>query len=238
MESHKHLAIGKLYAHKDDHRKIWKFVGIDAQAGTFRHQPLFGSPEEAVVKLSDLKDWKVCSLKEPELVDDGKLDNMMPLKSQQLDRLLAKAQCQVGLYEFYQKQGEPNVAISNTGSLYARKPMKKGNLKLAPFGSVQICDGSKMAKNACVLQVQGSTETFVVSPPKADFKKGSGVFVPFHLLKHADDGDDAAGNMEKVQMKYEKMTIPVYKNKRNIDEGTELLLEPLRAAPKKSKVKK
>ena len=223
--------------HKDDHRKIWKFVAIDSRAGKFTHQPLFGSLEEAVVKLSDLKDWKVCTLNEPELVDDGKLENMLPLKSQQLDVLLAKAQCQVGVYEFYEKQGEPDVTISNTGSLYARKTMK-GSLKLAPFGSVQICDMSKMAKNACVLQVQGRTETFVVAPPKADFKKGSGSFVPFHLLKHADDGNEAAGNMEKVQVKHEKMTIPVYKNKRQIDEGTELLLEPLPAARKKSKVKK
>ena len=219
--------------HKDDHRKIWKFVAIDSQAGKFSHQPLFGSLEEAVVKLSDLKDWKVCTLNEPELVDDGKLENMLPLKSQQLDVLLAKAQCQVGVYEFYEKQGEPDVTISNTGSLYARKTMK-GSLKLAPFGSVQICDMSKMAKNACVLQVQGRTETFVVAPPKADFKKGSGSFVPFHLLKHADDGNEAAGNMEKVQVKHEKMTIPVYKNKRQIDEGTELLWEPLPAARKKS----
>ena len=60
--------------HKDDHRKIWKFVAIDSRAGKFTHQPLFGSLEEAVVKLSDLKDWKVCTLNEPELVDDGKLE--------------------------------------------------------------------------------------------------------------------------------------------------------------------
>ena len=43
---------------------------------------------------------------------------------------------------------------------------------------------------------------------------------------------------KKVQVKHEKMTIPVYKNKRQIDEGTELLWEPLPAARKKSKVKK
>ena len=47
--------------------------------------------------------------------------------------------------------------------------------------------------------------------------------MPFNFIKHAPEGE--AGNMELTSMKRDGATIPLYRNKRPLDRGDELLLD-------------
>ena len=81
----------------------------------------------------------------------------------------------------------------------------------------------KNAKNVVALTYPGLETKLLIAPCKVDFKKEAGLFVPFNFIKHAPEGE--AGNMELTTRKRDGNTIPLYRNKRLLDRGDELLLD-------------
>lgn len=91
---------------------------------------------------------------------------------------------------------------------------------------MQAIPAAKLTASHCVVAVSGSSATFIVTSSKADFKKPGGLFVPFFMVKEAVLESDK-GNMEKATIKYgdPQCVIPIYRNKRAVETGQEILLE-------------
>ena len=77
----KHIELGKLYVHKDDPCKVFQFKEMKADTAQFEHHPFFGPCETVECQHIELKAWRKWDKEEPKLMDQSKLDLLLPSKS-------------------------------------------------------------------------------------------------------------------------------------------------------------
>ena len=123
-----------------------------------------------------------------------------------------------------------HLAFSTNNKVCANAKINKGDVSLAPLGTVVELDAEKEAKaenskkELVVAQPEkGSGDKYQVIPCKADFKKESGYLAAFHLAKHAAEGE--AGDIEIYKRKTNGWQAPMMRNKRQLNKGEELLLD-------------
>ena len=99
------------------------------------------------------------------------------------------------------------------------------------MGSIAV-KPDKDVKGQCV--VTSGRSSFLVHPPRFDLEKQAGYIIPYFFVKPALLAPQEA-NMEMYSVKCDKCTIPMMKNKKPLDMGSELLLD---AEPKAKKAKR
>ena len=131
--------------------------------------------------------------------------------------------------------------------IYAQKNIKKGALKIFPFGSVQRLkpkqedEKEKLKAPKVVVKVlQGNVE-YQIMQPKFNVEKASGAIPIFHWVGNTEEDDLA--NLQLHDVKFESwLSIPCYKNGRQIAAGEQLLCLKEKAEekgqPPKKKAKK
>ena len=123
--------------------------------------------------------------------------------------------------------------------LFSGCKYSKGKLVLLPLGTLQLMPAEKITKNQCAIKMAHvKDQVFVVQPWRVDFVKESGMFSPYWLMKEAAEMDDAC--MAKQVLKIDELLVTAYVNKKVIEKGTLLLLEPSEtdASKKRKTVKK
>ena len=108
--------------------------------------------------------------------------------------------------------------------IFAAKQIKKGSLKVFPFGMVQKLTSEQVKKAKVVVTILKDKVAYQVQQPKLDFKKGTGVIAPFFWI--APTTDKALANMTLTEVKVQgslPLSIPCFKNKGQIEAGEQLM---------------
>ena len=134
--------------------------------------------------------------------------------------------------------GDQDVAVSNTHQVFAGGRIGKGKLVIMPLGFVQVVHVDKLLKTSCSIKAPDMKDhCFIITPWRVDFVKRTGAFIPYWMVKEGTSADECC--LSRTSIKAGKYSIPAYVNKRLIEEGTPLLVEPAEekeSAPKKRKV--
>ena len=132
--------------------------------------------------------------------------------------------------------GDFPVLVSNQHEIFAGAKFPKGKLQLLPMGSLQLALLAKAPKGACIIKSKDLSDSgYIVQPWKCDFTKKTGMFCPYWMVKEGEDKDDSC--LVESTLKIGNLFIPCFTNKKAIEKGTPLALEPAEEA-KSSKKKK
>ena len=121
--------------------------------------------------------------------------------------------------------GDMNVKVSNQHQTFAGAKFTKGKLILLPLGSLQVLTVDKVQKHHCIMTCTSSPNVrYLVQPWKCDFSKKSGLFCPYWMVKEGPNADESC--LQKHSIKVGTLTIPCFTNKKVVEKGTPLLVEP------------
>ena len=108
--------------------------------------------------------------------------------------------------------------VSNQNQIFAGSKINKGKLLLLPMGSLQVASADQVSKTQCIITSNDLVgQVYVVQPWRCDFQKGSGLFIPYWMVKEAAKPEDAC--LQKHSVKLGPLHIPAYTNKKQIDKG-------------------
>ena len=262
------LYLIKATADEDNAGKIWKLDTLSAEGGKLSHQPFFGEVEHKEVTLADLKHLREWNKPQPALVDARVRQELLPCKSAMLDEEMAKANLQCALYDKYKEFLSCMSSIftcllvmscAHTISLYCTPAAQawrsgcgclqhppsicwwkdwQGQGQARALGFVQVVHVDKLLKTSCSIKAPDMEDhCFIITPWRVDFVKRTGAFIPYWMVKEGTSADERC--LSRTSIKAGKYSIPAYVNKRLIEQGTPLLVEPAEekeSAPKKRKV--
>lgn len=121
--------------------------------------------------------------------------------------------------------GEFPVLVSNQHELFAGANFNKGKFQLLPLGSLQLVLLADAPKGSCIIKSKEFDDMgYLVQPWKCDFNKKTGTFCPYWYIKEGENKDDSCLTMSTL--KHGGLRIPIFTNKRPIEKGTPLFVEP------------
>lgn len=115
--------------------------------------------------------------------------------------------------------------VSNQHEIFAGAKYNKGKLQLLPMRTLQLLSLAKASKGACIIKSKDlENEGYLVQPWKCDFNKKAGMFCPFWMVKEGENKEDSC--LTKSTVKVGNLHIPCFTNKKPLEKGCPLLVEP------------